>query len=410
MAGQPAGGASAGSGGTLPVAEDCAPLPPPEPSAATRSVASAEELRAAVEGDAEPGETIFIEDGTYLVVPMAVGVPNITIRSASSDRDSVTLDLDYTPNSFDNGTIFNVWASGVTIADLTLVRAYNHGVHVSGTETGDTTDTLLYNLHIQDSREQQIKLNADGSTAYGPRRGRIACSLLELTESGRAEVADYGGYSSCYTGGVDGHVAFDWVVENNVISGLYCEGREVDIAEHGVHFWSTSWNILVQNNVILDCSRGVGLGMGNSTQPDSVVRNNLIFASAGFAGFDTGIELEGVSNVRVIHNTVAGAVLIGLNQRRESDTGQIANNIFMGSARDLMGSSGCEASSNTTATDLSLFASTDPSSPEFLRLAEPGSPEVVDAGLDLRDLCPDDIDGLSRDDHPDIGADELGPS
>ncbi len=409
VAGQSAGGASAGSGGELPTSEDCANLPLPVPSAATRTVSSAEELKAAVEGDADPGETIFIEDGTYRVEPMAVTVADITIRSSSGARDAVTLDLEYTPNDVDNGAIFNVWASGVTIAHLTLSRAYSHAVHVAGTENGDTTDILLYDLHIQNSREQQIKLNADGSGQYGPRRGRVACSLLELTEAGRAEVADYGGYTSCYTGGIDGHVAFDWVVENNVISGIYCQGREVDIAEHAVHFWSTSGNVLVQNNVIVDCSRGVGLGMGESTQPGSIVRNNRIFASDGFTGFDTGIELEGVSNVSVIHNTVVGAMLIGINQRRESDTGQIANNLLMGSARDLMGSSGCEASNNYTLTDLSLFASTEPRSSDFLRLTEPGSSSVVDAGLALGELCPDDMDGESRDDHPDIGADELSP-
>jgi hypothetical protein len=396
-----------GSAGSISPVDRCAPLPHPGADEPSRVVSSAAELKAAVEGDAAEGETVFIADGTYVVEPMAVTVPRLTIRSESGRREDVTLDLDDTPNDLDNGTIFNVWASGITIAELTLTHAYNHAVHVTGTDAGDTTDTVLYDLHLVDNREQQVKLNADSSGQYGPRGGRLACSLVELTADGRSHVADYGGYSSCYTGGVDGHMAFDWVVENNVFRGIYCEGREVDIAEHAVHFWSTSGENLVQNNVIIDCSRGVGVGMGDSTQPDTVVRNNLLFASAGFTGFDTGIELEGVSNVTVVHNTMAGPMAIGINQRRSSDTGQVANNIVTGSSQAVMGSSGCDVSNNHTLADTGIFASLDPDSPEFLRLGPSASAAVVNAGLDLRAVCPEDIDGDARDSEPDLGADEL---
>jgi hypothetical protein len=404
-----AGTDTGGSAGTLPLPNRCEALPQPRANEPSRVVSSAAELKAAVEGEAAEGETVFIADGTYLVEPMAVTVPHLTIRSESGRRENVTLDLDYTPNDLDNGSIFNVWASGVTLADLTLTHAYNHAVHVTGTDAGDTTDTVLYDLYLLDNREQQVKLNADSSGQYGPRRGRLACSLVELTADGRSYVADYGGYTSCYTGGIDGHVAFDWVVENNVFRGIYCEGREVDIAEHAVHFWSTSGENLVQSNVIIDCSRGVGLGMGDSTQADTVVRNNLLFASTGFTGFDTGIELEGVSNVTVVHNTMAGPMAIGINQRRESDTGQVANNILTGTSRAVMGSSGCDVASNHTLADTAIFSSLDPDSPDFLRLAPSRSAAVVDAGLDLRAVCPEDIDGDARDTEPDLGADELVP-
>jgi hypothetical protein len=396
-----------GSAGLGPLSSRCEPLPAPGGGDPSRVASSASELKAAVEGEAAEGETIFIADGTYLVEPMAVTVPGLTIRSESGRREAVTLDLDYTPNALDNGTIFNVWASGITIAHLTLTHAYNHAVHVTGTDAGDTTDTVLYDLHVVDNREQQVKLNADSSGQRAPRRGRLACSLLELTASGRANVADYGGWSSCYTGGVDGHVAFEWVIENNVFRGIYCDGREIDVAEHAVHFWSTSGENVIQNNVIIDCSRGIGLGMGDAIQPNSVVRNNLLFASPAFTGFDTGIELEGVSRVTVIHNTMAGPMSIGVHQRRGSDTGQVANNILSGTSQAVMGDSGCDVSSNHTLTDTAIFASLDPDSPDFLRLAPQASAPVVDAGLDLRAICPEDIDGDLRDAEPDLGADEL---
>ena len=403
------GNATAGSSGAPPLPQACGQLPQPASGDPTRVVASAGELKAAVEGDASPGETVFVASGTYRVEPMAVTVPDLTIRSESGNRDDVTLDLDYTPNSFDNGSIFNVWASGITIAHLTLTHAYNHPIHVTGTDDGDTTDTLIYDLHIVDGREQQIKINTDGSGQHVPRRGRVACSLIELTDAGRANIADYGGYSSCYTGGVDGHSAFEWVIENNVFRGIYCEGREIDIAEHAVHLWSTSGDNLVQNNVIIDCSRGVGIGMGDATQPNTIVRNNLMFATSSFSGFDTGVELEGASDVSIVHNTMAGPITIGVNQRRDTDTGLVANNILTGSSHVVMGSSACDVSDNYSLTDTGIFASLDPSSPRFLRLASSASSDVVDTGLDLRATCPQDIDGDERDAQPDLGADELVP-
>jgi hypothetical protein len=371
-------------------------------------VTSAAELRAALEGGAAPGETIFIADGTYAVEPMAINVPDIVIRSLSGDRESVVLDGNYAENAFGNGSILNVWASGVTIAHLTLMRAYHHPVHVTGMESGHTERTLLYDLHIVDGREQQIKANAAGDGARRPLAGRVACSLIELTEAGRAEVADYGGYASCYTGGFDGHYAFDWVIEHNVFRGIYCGGREVNVAEHGVHLWSTGGNNLVQNNVFVDCSRGVGIGMGESTQPGTVVRNNLFFASPGFTDFDTGIELEGAADVEVVHNTMVGPLVLGVNQRRQSDTGRIANNIVVGTSHPIRGSSGCTVSHNHVLDDAAIFASVDPANPGFLRLGALAGAQVVDAGLDLRQVCPEDIDGEARDAQPDLGADERG--
>jgi hypothetical protein len=237
----------------------------------------------------------------------------------------------------------------------------------------------------------------------------VACSLIELTAAGRQNVADYDEWMSCYTGGIDGHSAFEWVVENNLFRGIYCEGRQIDIAEHAVHFWSTCGDNLVQNNIVIDCSRGVGLGMGGESQPNTVVRNNLIFATSGFSGFDTGVELEGVSNVTVVHNTMAGPIAIGVNQRQGADTGQVMNNILVGTNQVVMGSSACDVSNNHTLDDPGIFASLDPSSPSFLRLASAAPAAVVDAGLDLRSVCSHDIDGDERDALPDIGADELVP-
>jgi hypothetical protein len=65
-----------------------------------------------------------------------------------------------------------------------------------------------------------------------------------------------------YTGGIDAHQARDWVVRANRFTGIYCEDGEV--AEHAIHFWTGSRDTLIENNVIVNCSRGIGLGLVQS--------------------------------------------------------------------------------------------------------------------------------------------------
>ena len=53
---------------------------------------------------------------------------------------------------------------------------------------------------------------------------------LLLTDAGRAQVQD------CYTGGIDAHSAWGWVVRDNVFEGFWCDQG---LSEHAVHFWVT---------------------------------------------------------------------------------------------------------------------------------------------------------------------------
>ena len=78
------------------------------------------------------------------------------------------------------------YSAGLTIADLTIQRAGTHPIHVT-TGSGDTLNTLIYNVHLIDPAQQAIKINPNPG-GYYPDNGVIACSHLELTDAGRPHV------------------------------------------------------------------------------------------------------------------------------------------------------------------------------------------------------------------------------
>ena len=85
------------------------------------------------------------------------------------------------------------------------------------------------------------------------------------------------------------------------------------LSEHGIHFWQCCRDTLVEENVIVDCARGIGFGLSQTgscrTYPDDpyptagfkdhidgIIRNNFVAAAdadifASPDGFDTGIAV-----------------------------------------------------------------------------------------------------------------------
>ena len=207
-------------------------------SGATVTVDSEDDLYTAV-NTATAGTTILIADGTYHLGQngyyLWIDTPNVTVRSASGNREAVILDDNYS-----GAEIITIAASNVTVADMTIMRAHTHPIHVVSTTDGHTLNTLIYNVHIIDPGQQAIKINPHENKDYFTDDGVVACSAIELTDAGRAKVWELN--NSCYTGGVDGHYSRDWVIRDNEISGFWCEQG---LSEHGVHFWTGSRGTIV---------------------------------------------------------------------------------------------------------------------------------------------------------------------
>jgi len=399
----------------------CPPLPPPSGPTVEVFPAQAHQLRAIVAA-APSGTTVLLHDGLYAmdqgdaVSRLVFATPGVALRSLSGDRDAVVLDGAYQTNE-----LVSIQASDVTIADLTLRRAYDHPVHVSGVAAA-VTGVVLHNLRIVDPGEQAVKVNPASAVGFVD-FGTLACSEIELTAAGRPFVRN-----GCYTGGIDAHAAWGWTVRRNRFAGFWCP---TGLSEHAVHFWRGSRDTLVEENVIVDCVRGIGFGLGESGDGrlypddpypgvgylghvDGTIRNNFVGAAdpALFAseyGFDAGIALEQARGAAVVHNTVAStaAPFSSIEWRFANTLVLLANNLVTHNLRERDGDPQATLAGNLDWVPAAWFVDVAAGD---LHLAANDLPPV-NAGVPLAPgLADRDIDGDLRDDAPDAGADEaVGP-
>jgi hypothetical protein len=394
----------------------CAPLPPP--AGPTVIVSNVAELVDAV-NQAAAGTAILLQDGTYALdgAYLRLAQPEVTVRSASGNREADILDGNYVTTE-----IFQVVASGVTLADITLERAYDHPVHVMSASGSATDHVLLYNLHIIDPGQQAVKINPDGSGFY-PDLGEIACSLIELTDAGRSQIRD-----DCYTGGIDGHQSSGWHVRDNPIAGFWCTSG---LSEHAIHFWRDSRDTLVERNHILNNARDIGFGLATEgdarTYPDDpcpqtggsyvdhyggVIRNNIVFADSADLfvsqyGFDCGICLWTACEAQVLHNTVFStqAPFSAIEWRFSNTWIDLTNNLVSGPLRE-RDVAHAVPTGNVTGALASWFQD---AAAGDLHLAV-GAVQAIDQGAPVQaGLCDGDIDGDSRPVGPvrDVGVDEV---
>ena len=396
----------------------CPPLPPP--SETIIKVATVEQLQHAV-SNATPGATILVAEGIYNLngVSLVFNTPNVTLRSASGDRTAVVLD-----GAYKSRAIAQIYASRVTLADMTMRRADKHVIHVMSTARDDTLNTRIYNVHIIDPGEQAIKINTASPGHYSD-NGEIACSRIELTEAGRPRIRN-----NCYTGGIDAHNARGWLVRDNVIEGFWCPQG---LSEHAVHFWDGSRDTVVERNVLKDNARGVGFGMKDKgstrTYPDDpcpaaqgyvdhyggIIRNNFIFTCrkdlfAAQDGSDCGICLWQSCQTQVLHNTVYSTdplrTFSSIEWRFSNTRADIINNLVNVAMQERDGAS-ANVSGNVTNAQADWFVNAERGD---LHLVETAT-SVIDRATSLAGVT-DDIDGACRPAGPtaDVGAHEYGAS
>ena len=277
------------------------------------TVSNADELRNAINAANSAGgnRTILLEDGIYPISSTEwfpyITASNMVFRSVSGNRDAVIL-TGTGMASVAPGTEHGIYVVGenITVADLTIREVGNHGIATQG------DNLFVHNVRIQNTFEQMIKGNAVGD---GADNGTVQCSLLEYPA---------GVGPQFYIGGLDIHGGNDWLVRDNVFKNIASPAGS--LAEHAVHFWNNSANNTVERNLILNCDRGIGFGLGSSPNEGGIIRNNMIYNDGAGLFDDVGIGLETSPNTRVYHNTIFIDYQNAIEYRFAETTGVIVTN------------------------------------------------------------------------------------
>jgi hypothetical protein len=408
-------GGAAGSGGTTEVPSGaCAALPPSTGPLVNVTPAQAATLHELTLG-AAAGTTFVLAPGTYTIAgSLRLEKPNLTLRSSTDRAADVIIDAAYTV-----AEAIVVRASSVTLAHVTVTHAVDHAIHVSpATEGVDVTGLWVYRVALIDNGEQFLKVNPLGTSAGYVDRGRVECSDFVLTDAGRPHIERSTG--GCYTGGIDVHAGRDWSVRYNRFEDIYCAGE--GLAEHAIHFWKRSRGTVVENNLIVNCARGVGFGMGDSDTGtrayadapyggdlghiDGVIRNNVIYADIDY--FDTGIEIIQARQPLVVHNTIVswtGAGFFSSIDYRFARTQAVVQNNLVRRITVRDGATGT-VDHNLESTPAAYFVG--PAQGDF-HLTD-GATAAIDRGVTVREAGLD-LDGEPHTlgGAPDLGADEWAP-
>jgi len=371
---------------TNPASDFCPALPPPTGTPITVSDEAALRDQAY---SAAPGTTILINPGTY---PMQsfVHVVNagITLRSTTGNRSDVILDFGGMVGGH-FGILLD--ADDVTIADLTIQNANDHGVSIQGKDR-----PVLYNLHIRDIGDQLVKVNPAGN---GSEDGLLACSRLEYTTTAPDE----------YTNGISAHDAHRWTVRDNEWYRIRTPGNT---PVPTILFWSGSSDTLVERNLLVDCYQGISFGNASHGAGDhfgGIVRNNIIYASLPH---DVVIEMVHATGWLVAHNT---ALLLapglgltwGMEARFDDSQGTFVYNLTnLDIWEDRDGAQGILTGNLTDAQNTWFVNATAGD----LHLS-PAATAAIDQASPLPEVT-SDFDGDSRPIGfaPDVGADEYSGS
>lgn len=362
-------------------------------------VTTAQEFRDAIYQANNSGGnmTILLADNTYEVASAEsypyLTASNVVIRSKSGNRDAVILTgggmRDLGPDRTENG-IYAV-GNNITIADLTIKDVGNHAIAV----TGD--NLFVHNVKMQNIYQQMLKGNATGG---GADKGTVQCSIFEYT-------AGIG--PQFYLGGIDVHQADNWRVNDNIFKGIASPDYQL-VAEHAVHFWRNSSNNIVERNVMINCDRGVGFGLGEqfgNGNSGGIIRNNMIFNDGSNPNNDVGIGLEQSPGTKVYNNTIYITYQNAIEFRfGETSDVDIANNLTNKSItwRRDNGALPFPGTSNYLNAQSNWFENANSGN---LRLTSNYS-EVVDQGIYLNDVVEDIYQTDRRQGNAtDIGAHEF---
>jgi hypothetical protein len=266
------------------------------PALQTINVNNAAQLYKAVhQANRSKGATsIVLADGRYNITQrLSFTGSHINLTSLSGDPTLVILSGQGMKKSPSAEILIDISGSNISLSGFTLEQSANHLIQVRAEKNAD--DFSLSNCVLRNSYEQLLKVSSSSSSKAFSDNGSIKNCVFEYTA---------GVGPQYYIGGIDAHRSRNWTIVGNTFKNIASPSQHV--AEHAIHFWRKSANITVLNNTIEDCDRGIGFGLGDDVNNQTVgglIANNSISNTNPLHQFtDAGIILEASPNIEISNN------------------------------------------------------------------------------------------------------------
>lgn len=257
-------------------------------------VSNTQQLYSALIKANKSGYTVIsLADGVYTVTKtLVVKGDYVTLKSLSGNRQNVVLTGQGMRKSEGVDNLIRVSGKHFILDGITLQKVGNHLIQIAGEQNADFP--TLRNCVLRDAYEQLLKVSYNRKTKVASDNGLIEnCKFVYTAGIG----------PQYYIGGIDVHGGRNWIVRKNFFQGI--ASPESKVAEHAIHFWNNTKNTLVEDNIIINCDRGIGFGMTNRPNIGGVIKNNLILHSANdHPNADVGIILEESPDTKVLDNKI----------------------------------------------------------------------------------------------------------
>jgi len=240
--------------------------------------------------------SIVLADGRYNITQrLNFTGSHINLTSLSGDPTLVILSGQGMKKSPSAEILIDVSGSNISLSGVTLEQSANHLIQVRAEKNAD--NFRLSNCVLRDAYEQLLKVSSSPSSKTFADSGSIKNCVFEYT-------AGIG--PQYYIGGIDAHRSRNWTIVGNTFKNI--ASPSLHVAEHAIHFWRKSANITVLNNTIEDCDRGIGFGLGDDVNNQTVgglIANNSISNTNPLHQFtDAGIILEASPNIEISNNKI----------------------------------------------------------------------------------------------------------
>lgn len=254
---------------------------------------------------AQPGDTVYVNNGTY----NEHVIVNKPLNLVGASRDNTTIDAGGSGDAIKptvdwvNVTGFNLTGAGsgdeeagVDLFSVCHCRIINNTVSFSGKH--GINIRMSANNHII-KNNKVISNNVNGIYIWGSSNNVIIGNNMSGNMGGAyLGFSDYNTitYNTIWKNSGNGITLME--SSNNSISSNYVLMKGVSAAENGIRITGSSDNRVTNNNVSL--SGGEGIEVVSSSQDNMIVANNISWSTW------RGIVFMSSSNNRIYHNNIVG--------------------------------------------------------------------------------------------------------